>query len=713
MNEPTVNDTDWPAPAEPAPYRHVDCRTDPTATEPVQAERVSPSGGWLLAVATATTGVIIALMLLLVLAASRSSAEYTDWLRGAGQLKLEASLGLLGLERFLAGHPGTRAGSLSQHLDQADRYAEAMLLGSKAELAGFPALRDQALRQELDTVRDRLIALRQIARERLSTAAGSQRSLEAEARGTHVFHQFLQQSAKFEGLLRDALRTEKTRFQQKAIALITLALLLTGAVTWLVFRFERQRTRDYLSVRRASREVREQNSALDYLAHFDALTRLPNRTLFFDRTGQVLAHAVRRNQWAVLMFLDLDGFKSINDSLGHPLGDALLEVTAERLRRIMREEDTIARLGGDEFTVLLPYQANRVEAIRSGSTVAEKILTAFREPVTLGANEIQVTGSIGISLYPQDGDSVDELLRTADTAMYHAKTSGRDDYQFYSEEMNTVIRHRVLMEAGLRQALERNELRLYYQPIVNLTTREVVGAEALLRWAHPEHGLLLPHRFLHIAEDTGVMGPIGEWILEQVCQRFFLWKAVCPSWQRISINLGAVQFRRPETTDAILGKVNSCRLGDGTLEVDISESALMTDVDHSRRIIETLRQIGVRIAIDDFGTGYSSIANLKRFDVDTLKIHQSFIADLDDQPTSHPVVTAMIEFAHNLDFETVAEGVETESQRGFLVRHGCERAQGLLFGPPMPADEFTEFLSPQSTQDNPSVDNTPSSVASR
>ncbi len=651
---------------------------------------------WQLILAAATSAAIAIALLLLAAADTRRAAEYGHWLRIAGQIKVETTRGQLALERFLAGHRDSGPPSVSHHFDQADRHVETLLQGPKAEHVGAAPVKDPAVRLQLDAVRDRLIALRQSARQRLSTLPVQGQDRQVAEQTSRMLQQFRQQADKLEIQLRQARQAERAQYGDRVAALVVVLLVLAALSAALVYRFEQQRRRDFLAAKQATRAAREQNDALGYLAHFDPLTRLPNRILFFDRVGQVLAHASRRNQWAVLMFLDLDGFKAINDSLGHPLGDALLEIMAERLRRLMREEDTIARIGGDEFTVLLPYQPSRSEAIGSASTVAEKIVSAFREPVTLGANEIHVTSSVGIALYPQDGNSVDELLRTADTAMYHAKNAGRDNYQFYSEEMNTVIHHRVLVEAGLRQALKQDQLRLYYQPIVDLGTRQVVGAEALLRWEHPEHGLLLPNRFLHIAEDTGVMAPIGEWVLEQVCQRFFLWKAVCPTWQRIAINLGAVQFRRPETTDAILGKVDLCRLGDGTVEVDISESALMTDVDHSRRVVETLRQIGVRIAIDDFGTGYSSIANLKRFDVDTLKIHQSFVADLDTQPTSHPVVTAMIEFAHSLELETIAEGVETESQRDFLLSHGCDKAQGILFAAPMPADEFTEFLNPRS-----------------
>lgn len=623
----------------------------------------------------------------------RLASRYISQAETVAALELQATRGHLWFEDLLRGRRDHELNDVWSQLEQADASAKVLLGTGAPGAATLPVVEDPAIHEEVEAIRDRVRDYRTLAQRRLDALPGSPTVDDLDLGVVTAFDRVLRQAERVRGLLEEDSRGALGRLRHTAMALMGLMLAVGIGVGVLLYRRDGAHRLALRSARDASQRIRKQASALDYLAHFDTLTQLPNRTLFFDRLGQVLAHANRRNQWVVLMFLDLDEFKAVNDSMGHALGDALLETTAERLTQIMREEDTIARLGGDEFTLLLPYQASRVEAMRSASMVAEKIMRSFRDPIFLDGSQTHVTCSIGISLYPQDANNPEDLLKHADTAMYHAKQGGRNNYQFYSDEMNTVIRHRVLIEAGLQRALERSELLLYYQPLIDLTNDTIIGAEALLRWQHPERGLLLPNRFIQVAEETGVVLPLGEWVVKHAAQQLLVWRSTPLPLQRMIINLCPIQFRHAEMVDILRDAVSAYGLTGGSLEVDIAESTLMKDTDYSLRALRALKKAGVNLAIDDFGTGYSSIAFLRQFPVDTLKIHQSFVGDLGSRTTGDPVVTAMVQFAHTLGLEVIAEGVETEEQRDILLRLGCERAQGNLLGPPMPPDELTRLLS--------------------
>jgi diguanylate cyclase (GGDEF)-like protein len=668
------------------PVSHGSAQQDTSATNSMPAWR-------LFLPAIISTVVAVAALAWLFQSGQRLASSYIAQADAVAALELQATRGHLWFEDLLRGGRDHNLNTVWNQLDQADASAREMLGTGAPEADPHPLVDDPAMREEVEAIRDRLRDYRMLAQRRLDALPGSLIVDDLDLGVITAFERVLRQAERVRGLLEQDAQGALDRFKHTAVVLMVLMLAVGIGVGVTLYRHDRARMLAFRSVRDASQKIQKQASALDYLAHFDTLTQLPNRTLFFDRLGQVLAHANRRNQWAVLMFLDLDEFKAINDSMGHALGDALLETTAERLTHIMREEDTIARLGGDEFTLLLPYQASRVEAMRSASMVAEKIMRSFRDPIFLDGRETHMTCSIGVALYPQDANNPEDLLKHADTAMYHAKQGGRNNYQFYSDEMNTVIRHRVLIEAGLQRALERSELLLYYQPLIDLATGVIVGAEALLRWQHPERGLLLPNRFIQVAEETGVVLPLGEWVIKHAAQQFLVWHGSPLPLQRMIINLCPIQFRHAEIVDMLRDAIGQYGLTRGSLEVDIAESTLMKDTAYSLRALRALKKAGVNLAVDDFGTGYSSIAFLKQFPVDTLKIHQSFVADLGSRTTGDPVVTAMVQFAHTLGLEVIAEGVETEEQRDILLRLGCERAQGNLLGPPMPADEFARLLS--------------------
>ena len=423
---------------------------------------------------------------------------------------------------------------------------------------------------------------------------------------------------------------------------------------------------------------------LAYLAQFDPLTGLANRTLFADRFSQMIVHAKRRGVSLGVLFIDLDDFKLVNDRLGHAAGDALLCQVALRLQSAVRTGDTIGRISGDEFAVVLAD----LEQPDDAAVVAQKILEQLAEPVSIDGQQTFVTASIGIASFPTDGDYVDALLGAADAAMYRAKQSGRDAYQFYTSAITQRTRARAQLTFELRQAIERNEFALAYQPKFDLASRAACGAEALLRWNHPSRGLVSPEEFIPVLEDTGLIVQVGDWVIRRVCQDLKGWFASGQRPMPIAVNLSARQFRQKDLDERIRCLVAAAGVDPSLIELEITESQLMQDPAHAIRIMRALRDFGIGIAIDDFGTGYSSLAYLTRFPVKALKIDRSFVADVFSDRADAAIVRTIIEMAHQLGFTVVAEGVETDRQAAFLRQFGCQQAQGFLFARPMPAAEL-------------------------
>jgi diguanylate cyclase (GGDEF)-like protein/PAS domain S-box-containing protein len=432
---------------------------------------------------------------------------------------------------------------------------------------------------------------------------------------------------------------------------------------------------------------KEAEAHIRHLAHYDALTGLPNRSLLTDRMEQAISLAQQGRHALAVLFLDIDRFKNINDSLGHQMGDRMLVEVAERLHSEVRGEDTVSRLGGDEFVVLLP------NADTDGAAhVADKIIRGMADPFVIWGVELSLTPSIGIAMYPADGQSTEALLQCADVAMYRAKEGGRNTFRFFAPEMHRQSSRTLQLENALRRALERDQLRLEYQPQVDLASGRIIGCEALLRWHHPELGVISPAEFIPVAEDTGLILPIGEWVLRTAVNQNRAWQAAGLPPLVVAVNISALQFHQTDLAELVSRALLEGGLAPEHLELELTESITMKNPESAVVIVERLRQRGIRLSIDDFGTGYSSLSYLKRLAVAKLKIDQSFIRDIAIEADSEAIVSAVINLARSLGLQTIAEGVETDVQLAFLRAQGCQQIQGYHVSRPLPAAEFAAFL---------------------
>jgi len=435
-------------------------------------------------------------------------------------------------------------------------------------------------------------------------------------------------------------------------------------------------------------KVEERVKAYEKLAHFDTLTNLPNRFLFNDRLKHALARADREEHKVSLLIIDIDRFKYINDSAGHPAGDKLLVKMAQRLEGTVRADDTLSRLGGDEFAVVL----EAIDIDELTAAVAEKIQRAMSKPFSVNGETIYLTVSVGISIYPNDAGDAVELLKNSDAAMYLAKSQGKNQYQFYTRDLTTSAHSRFSLETQMRQALENNEFQLYYQPQIDFKNNKISGAEALIRWQHRERGLVPPSEFIWLAEETGFILELGEWVLRTACRQTQKWVEMGLLAGRVSVNLSPIQFSQPDIVATVKHILSETGCSPYHLEIEITESVLIGQPDEVARTVDAFKSEGIALAIDDFGTGYSSLAYLKRFQVDWLKIDGSFVRDVTTDANDVAIIRAIIEMGHALGLLVIAECVETEAQAEFLKSVGCDWGQGYLYSKPLPIDEFADLL---------------------
>ncbi|MDF2546026.1 MAG: hypothetical protein K0R93_924 [Anaerosolibacter sp.] len=446
-------------------------------------------------------------------------------------------------------------------------------------------------------------------------------------------------------------------------------------------------TTHYISVFNDITENIRKEEHIKHLAYFDALTGLPNRFLFGDRLNLAITHAQHHKHMLAVMVLDVDRFKRINDTLGHAVGDMVIQTVADRLSRCIGEGDTLSRLGGDEFMFIL----EEIEDVQNVTKIIHRLFEALACPLSIHGHELHITGSIGVSMYPGDGQDLDTLVKNADTAMYRAKELGRNNYQLYTPAMNDKAIARLTMENDLRKAIERNELTLYYQPKVDIKSGKITGAEALVRWNHPQRGRISPGDFIPLAEETGLIEPLGEWVLQQACCQVRKWQDEKGQDIYVSVNLSPRQFQNGNLAEQIISVAEAAEIDPKYIELEITESCAMKNPEHTLRLLQRLKGKGFTFSIDDFGTGYSSLGVLKKFPIDKLKIDQSFVRDITKDEDDKAIVLAMISMAHSMRLKVVAEGVETSEQLEFLMENHCDQLQGYLYSPPVPADEFEKL----------------------
>jgi len=432
----------------------------------------------------------------------------------------------------------------------------------------------------------------------------------------------------------------------------------------------------------------EAEEIIRFQAYHDMLTRLPNRTLLQDRLNQAILHTKRNNTKLAIMFLDLDRFKVVNDTLGHVIGDQLLQAVSNRLKKCLREGDTLARIGGDEFTLLLP----EIHGRKDSEQIANKIIHALKDPFNIDNHELFISTSIGIAHYPDDGKTMETLIKHADIAMYHVKDNGKDNYQFYANNMHEVYSKHLSLENDIRRALQDNQFKLYYQPQINIETNEIFAMEALIRWEHPERGIISPNEFISLAEETGLIQPIGDWIIETACNELSKWRGLGLVNVRIAVNLSACQLEQDDIIKTIIKTLKKHDVPGNMLEVEITENVLMKDIENAISKLKLLSSYGVKIAIDDFGTGYSSLNYLKKLPIDTLKIDRTFINDMHNSKQDSSIIKAIIAMAKGMNLNIISEGVETDIQLQQLIEWRCKNMQGFLFSRPIPTKDAMAML---------------------
>lgn len=462
-------------------------------------------------------------------------------------------------------------------------------------------------------------------------------------------------------------------------------------------------------------EIKRSEEKIKRLAYYDQLTGLPNRLHFMELLHFEVNHTKRNKMKLAVMFLDLDNFKTINDTLGHDVGDKLLQSVAKRVEKLLRESDTVsrigghislisdsfARIGGDEFLFIIPSLSH----FENATVIVERMLNSFKEPFFIDGNELHITTSIGIALYPDDGETIEALLKNSDTAMYRAKEQGKNNYQFYSPSMNAESLERMKLANSLHHALERDELNIYYQPLIDINTGQIVGIESLLRWHHPELGAISPEKFIPIAEEAALIVPIGEMVLRKACTQMKVWEATGFKPLSLSVNLSVLQIKDRNFIDKVSAILEETGFEPERLELEITESTILQNIDVIIDNLYTLKEMKVNIAIDDFGTGYSSLTSLKKLPISTLKIDQSFIQNITSNEDDATIVSIMIAMAHKLNIKVVAEGVETEEQLSLLKQFQCHEVQGYLVGHPLSAEELTKLIQEKENFDHTNIRN--------
>ncbi|MEW8232844.1 MAG: EAL domain-containing protein [Candidatus Thiodiazotropha endolucinida] len=628
----------------------------------------------------------------LVMTGEQMVSRHTPQIDAAMEIKVNATLAHLWFEEIISGDRYEQIDDVWSYLDESDWYARALLEGGTNEEGTFVPLNSTNMRRQIESVRVSLSKFRTIAEQRFSNYEASLPGSGIDQEFDRIFAGFIDQADQVETLLQESIALELSKFKQTAVFLTTI-LAATGVVLAIIlYRLEMQRDQHLLKIEQTSKRIEAQNTKLDYLAYFDTVSGLPNRSLFTDRLDQAVGHARRKSNCVAVLFIDLDRFKNVNDRLGHARGDDILKITAKRLKQCLRSDDTVARIGGDEFTVILADLDDHKKAATAAGSVAEHISLELAKPFDIGGLKVDLSASIGIAIYPIDANEGDALLINSDHAMYEAKQNNRGSFCFFSREIENRVTQELQIGHDLHNALKDNQFTVHYQPQYELQNDSIVGFEALVRWEHPKQGLLAPVSFMRVAEDTGLIEEIDLYVLNSICRQQQEWKQQGLPAGKIAVNFSAALFSRKDIAKIIASHLAEYCISNQELEIEITESAMLKDMDHTQQLFEKLTNIGISIAIDDFGTGYSSMSYLQNFSATVLKIDRSFVHDIDKSRSTQAIMLSMLELARNLNMEVVAEGVETPQEKAFIKSTGCRFGQGYLLGKPMTAQQAYALL---------------------
>lgn len=634
----------------------------------------------------------LSMMAYMLYTGNRMVTTYEPLIEASKELKFEAAQAHLWFEEIISGDSAESIDSVWQHLDLAEWYAKAMLEGGQKGNYRIIALHDQVLREEIEQVRRNLTKFREIAEIRYKIQAQSGAGSAVDQEFDQVFRAFITGASRVDVFLHNKTQADLANFRKTGLGLLVAATLLAFFMSAILLKYRQRNTRQIAKIQAAKRVIEEKNEKLQTMAHYDFLTNLPNRLLLTEILKTAIVKAQRNQQWLVLFFIDLDHFKSVNDSFGYQAGDTLLQLVAERLSTILRAEDYVARLSGDEFTLLLSPEETQQQALDCATSVVKKIQAQLSESFYIEETEVFISASIGIALYPKDGDNADSILKNADRSMYDVKQMGKNNYRFFSTELEDSAQRKLQMESDLRQAIQEGELELYYQPQWNFKTGKLFGLEALVRWNHPQQGMLFPDEFIGVAEKSGLIYQLDLWVFEAACQQLKRWESNGKSPEQLSINMSAVQFSTPGLAENIATLLAQYEIKPNKLEIEIVESILMQDSEHTLTTLAMLKKMGIRIAVDDFGTGYSSMAYLSKFPIDALKIDRAFVIEIDTSAAAKVIIESIIQMGSKLGLNIVAEGIETVEQNRFLAGKGCTFAQGYFYNKPMMVNDIEALL---------------------
>ena len=638
------------------------------------------------------SSLFLSMMIYMLYTGNRIITTYEPLIEASKDLKFEATQAHLWFEEIISGDRAENIDSVWQHLDLAEWYAKAMLEGGKKSNYRIIALHDQGLRKEIQQVHKNLTKFRKIAELRYKIQIQSGPGSAVDQEFDQVFRTFITGANRVEVFLHNKIQADLADFRATGLGLLVAATLLAFFISAILLKYRQRNTRQIAKIKAAKRVIEEKNEKLQAMAHYDFLTNLPNRLLLTELLTTAIVKAQRNQQWLVLFFIDLDHFKSVNDSFGHQAGDTLLQLVAERLSTILRAEDYVARLAGDEFTLLLSPEETQQQALDCATSVAKKVQAQLSDSFYIEETEVFISASIGIALYPKDGDSADSILKNADRSMYDVKQMGKNNYRFFSAELEDSTQHKLQMESDLRKAIPGGELELYYQPQWNFKTGKLFGLEALVRWNHPQKGMLFPDEFIGVAEKSGLIYQLDMWVFEAACQQLKRWESNGKSPEQLSINMSAVQFSTPGLVEKLAVLLAQYEIKPNKLEIEIVESILMQDSKYTLMTLAAIKEMGIRIAVDDFGTGYSSMAYLSKFPIDALKIDRSFVIEIDTSAAAKVIIESIIQMGSKLGLNVVAEGIETAEQNRFLAGKGCTFAQGYFYNKPMSVEDVEALL---------------------